>query len=316
MRDIGPVVSSATIANRLAASAKSLRRSTVRDYTITREVRTRPDRPVDPWRPTDRPSGAEWRAPSLASGILKVASGLGGARPRRHDVRRLVGRAGELDMDHAYCIVSGGLDSVTLGYEVAREARRSTWLTFDYGQRHRCEIDHAGRAATAVGADWHVIDLRAVGMLLGPNALTGGAPVPHGGYDVGTMNVTVVPNRNAIMLAIAFGAASGAGADIVATAVHAGDHHVYPDCRPAFIDAFAAMQSLALDGLTVPRLHAPYVRLSKAEIVGRGAKVAVPFADTWSCYKGGNVHCGRCGTCIERREAFKIAGVPDPTTYA
>jgi 7-cyano-7-deazaguanine synthase len=118
------------------------------------------------------------------------------------------------------------------------------------------------------------------------------------------------------MLAIAFGVASTLGAGIVATAVHSGDHAIYPDCRPEFVEAFASMQSRSLEGLHAPALHAPYVGLRKHEIVARGASLQVPFALTWSCYEGGDAHCGRCGTCVERREAFTMAGVVDPTVYA
>jgi 7-cyano-7-deazaguanine synthase len=117
------------------------------------------------------------------------------------------------------------------------------------------------------------------------------------------------------MLAIAFGLAAAQKADAVAVAVHGGDHFIYPDCRPGFIDAFQTMQDAALDGYASVRLQAPYVNVSKADIVTDGAKHGAPFAETWSCYKGGLRHCGRCGTCVERREAFHLAGVTDPTEY-
>ncbi len=130
------------------------------------------------------------------------------------------------------------------------------------------------------------------------------------------MKITVVPNRNAIMLAIAFGVAASKGADAVATAVHGGDHFIYPDCRPAFTQAFEAMQKAALDGYADVSLYTPFVNVPKSAIVTEGAAHNTPFDQTWSCYKGGEVHCGRCGTCVERREAFDIAGVQDPTTYA
>lgn len=218
--------------------------------------------------------------------------------------------------DLAVVLVSGGLDSVTLGYEMVREGGRCLWLSFAYGQRHRREVEYAARAAKRAGAGWELVDLTGVGRLLGGNALTGGAPVPEGHYAAPSMAVTVVPNRNAMMLAVAFGVASAVGAEVVATAVHAGDHPVYPDCRPAFIEAFAAMEREALAGMGAPRLVAPYVTLTKAEIVSRGVALGVPYAETWSCYVGGDVHCGRCGTCVERREAFELAGVSDPTEYA
>ena len=130
------------------------------------------------------------------------------------------------------------------------------------------------------------------------------------------MKLTVVPNRNAIMLAIAFGMAAAQQVDAVAAAVHGGDHFIYPDCRPDFIDAFQRMQNHALDGYADVTLYTPYVHVPKSEIVVDGARYNTPFADTWSCYKGGDLHCGRCGTCVERREAFHLAAVPDPTIYA
>jgi len=105
-------------------------------------------------------------------------------------------------------------------------------------------------------------------------------------------------------------------ADAVAAAMHGGDHFIYPDCRPGFMEAFQAMQDAALDGYAQVRLHTPYIDGSKADIVADGARHGVPFAETWSCYKGGEIHCGRCGTCVERREAFHLAGVADPTDYA
>ena len=129
------------------------------------------------------------------------------------------------------------------------------------------------------------------------------------------MRSTVVPNRNAIMLTIAFGLAAAQQADAVAIAVHGGDHFIYPDCRPGFIDSFDTMQAHALEGYAKVELYAPYVMVSKANIVADGAKHETPFAETWSCYKGGARHCGRCGTCVERREAFHLAGVPGPTGY-
>jgi 7-cyano-7-deazaguanine synthase len=125
----------------------------------------------------------------------------------------------------------------------------------------------------------------------------------------------VVPNRNAIMFAIGFGLAAAKRADAVAVAVHGGDHFIYPDCRPAFVDAFATMQRWALDGMGRVALQTPFLHLAKADIVRMGARLGVPFAETWSCYKGGERHCGRCGTCVERREAFHLAEIADPTPY-
>ena len=212
-------------------------------------------------------------------------------------------------------VCSGGLDSVTLAHKVAAESTLARLVSFDYGQRHRKELAYARRCAARLGAPHDVVDIAAVGRLLTGSALTGGGAVPDGHYAAETMRVTVVPNRNAIMLAVAFGVAAADGAEAVAAAVHGGDHFIYPDCRPAFVEAFEAMQRQALDGLARIAFLAPFLRMSKADIVREGARLGVPFAETWSCYKGGARHCGRCGTCVERREAFHLAGVDDPTRY-
>ena len=213
-------------------------------------------------------------------------------------------------------ICSGGLDSVSLAHKVAAEDHLLGLISFDYGQRHRKELDYAARAACRLGVPHDLIDMSYIGAHLSGSALTDDVDVPDGHYAEDTMKVTVVPNRNAIMLTIAFGMAAAKGADAVAAAVHGGDHFIYPDCRPAFIDAFQAMQDKALDGYAQIKLYTPFVHVPKSAIVTEGARHGTPFADTWSCYKGGDVHCGRCGTCVERREAFHIAGIADPTVDA
>ncbi|MDQ3814639.1 MAG: 7-cyano-7-deazaguanine synthase QueC [Armatimonadota bacterium] len=221
-------------------------------------------------------------------------------------------------MHKAVAIVSGGLDSVTLAYLLRSENYDLHLLAFNYGQRHVKEVEYARLCATRLDAAFDLIDLTSVGRLLKGSALTDDIAVPHGHYAAPSMAITVVPNRNAIMLAVAYGVAVAENAEIVATAVHAGDHPIYPDCRPAFIAAFDAMQRVAVEGCGHPelRLHAPFVHIGKHDIVALGARLGVPFADTWSCYEGRELHCGRCGTCVERKEAFQLAGVPDPTVYA
>ena len=213
-------------------------------------------------------------------------------------------------------VCSGGLDSVSLAHILARDGALARVVSFDYGQRHAKELRFARDAAERLAVPFHLIDMRTVGAALTGSALTDDIEVPDGHYAEDTMRITVVPNRNAIMLAIAFGVAAANGDDAVATAVHGGDHFIYPDCRPGFTDAFAAMQRAALDGYADVALHVPFVHLGKADIVAEGARAGTPFARTWSCYKGGDLHCGRCGTCVERREAFHLARVPDPTAYA
>jgi len=212
-------------------------------------------------------------------------------------------------------ICSGGLDSVTLAHKTAAERSLAGLLSFDYGQRHVKEIESAAACARRLAVPHRVVDLRDVGAALSGSALTDDVEVPDGHYAEDMMKITIVPNRNAIMLAVAFGMAAAQKVEAVAAAVHGGDHFIYPDCRPGFIDAFQAMQDQALDGVAKVALWTPYVTGSKADIVTDGARLGVPFGETWSCYKGGARHCGRCGTCVERREAFHLAGVPDPTAY-
>ena len=218
----------------------------------------------------------------------------------------------------AVALVSGGLDSVTLAHLLHHQGRVPLHLlSIDYGQRHIRELDEARACAQRLGARWDRVDLRSLGALLGGSALTDtDVEVPDGHYADETMRITVVPNRNAVMLAVAHAVAVARGAGVVAAAVHAGDHPIYPDCRPGFVDAFRHMQTLATEGFApAGMLVTPFLHLDKAAIVREGMRLGVPFERTWSCYRGGERHCGRCGTCVERREAFALAGVADPTAY-
>jgi 7-cyano-7-deazaguanine synthase len=220
-------------------------------------------------------------------------------------------------MTRAVGIISGGMDSVTLAHVLASEGHILHLLSFDYGQRHKKELEYARQCAHRLGAAHDVIDLSGVGACLKGSALTDDIAVPDGHYAEETMRITVVPNRNAIMLAIAYGVAVAEQAEIVAIGVHAGDHFIYPDCRPAFVEAFDVMQRIAVESFGRRQLHlyAPFVHIAKHDICAIGARLEVPYAETWSCYKGGAIHCGTCGTCVERREAFALAGMPDPTEY-
>lgn len=216
-------------------------------------------------------------------------------------------------------IVSGGMDSTVLTFWLRARGEGLGLVTFDYGQRHGSkEIACAKGIAELVGQEHRIVDLTAITGLLAGSALTDDVEVPDGHYAEDTMRATVVPNRNAIMLNIAAGWAVAAGAGKVATAVHAGDHFIYPDCRPEFIEAVSVALRLGNEGFAVEgfRVVAPFGEMTKAEIVTAGHDLGVPFERTWSCYKGGEIHCGRCGTCVERIEAFALAKVPDPTEYA
>ena len=176
-------------------------------------------------------------------------------------------------------------------------------LSVDYGQRHRKEIDCARAITSSLEIEHRVADLSGINDLLAGSSLTSPEiSVPEGHYEEDKMKATVVPNRNMILLAIATGWAISNRFDAVSYAAHSGDHAIYPDCREEFARALDTAIQLA-DWHPI-ELHRPFVGNTKAEIVQRGIKLGVPFEKTWSCYKGGDLHCGRCGTCIERREAF------------
>ena len=215
-------------------------------------------------------------------------------------------------------IISGGMDSVTLAYMLHKENHDEIELiSFNYGQRHKKELQFAEMCGDTLGVPWNLVDLQTLTPFLGGSALTDNIDVPDGHYSWDTMKQTVVPNRNAIMLSVATGIAVARGANYVATAVHAGDHTIYPDCRPEFIKTFNIAMKTGNEGFAISGFEviAPFVMISKADIARIGFGNGVDFRNTWSCYKGGEVHCGTCGTCYERREAIQLANVPDTTVY-
>ena len=216
---------------------------------------------------------------------------------------------------NALLICSGGFDSVTLAHRLHENGQLAALLCFDYGQRHQKEIHAARRCAERLDVPFILMDIRSIGRQLSGSALTDDIDVPHGEYSQDNMQLTVVPNRNAIMLTIAFGVAAARKLDTVAIAVHGGDHFVYADCRPEFIDAMAVMQRMALADQAEVQLFAPYVETDKTAIARDAARYGVPIAETWSCYEGGELHCGRCATCLERIDALAQAEVADPTVY-
>lgn len=211
-------------------------------------------------------------------------------------------------------IYSGGLDSTVLLYHLHKSGDELHALSVDYGQRHSCELKSAKKLCEGLGISHRVADLSSIQSLLAGSSLTSPEiPVAEGHYTEENMKTTVVPNRNMILLALATGHALSIDAGQVAYAAHSGDHAIYPDCRNEFADAMA--NAMALCDWKRIELSRPFVDWTKADIVKRGADLRVPFEQTWSCYKGDEQHCGRCGTCIERREAFDLAGVVDPTEY-
>lgn len=211
-------------------------------------------------------------------------------------------------------IYSGGMDSTVLLYQLMQAGSQIHALSFNYGQRHVKELDAAKKICNHLQIPHQTADLSGIVHLLGGSSLTSdNIAVPEGHYTEEIMKATVVPNRNMIMLSIAAGYAISLKYDAVAYAAHSGDHTIYPDCRREFADAIDHVFQLA-DWHAV-RLFRPYVHLDKAAIARLGAALDVPFASTWSCYQGRASHCGRCGTCIERREAMHLAGLIDSTVY-
>ncbi len=211
-------------------------------------------------------------------------------------------------------LFSGGLDSTVLLYELLAAGDDLLALSVDYGQRHRVELEHAQRIAKVLNVQWEVADLSGITHLIAGSSLTSeDVAVPHGHYAAESMKQTVVPNRNMIMLSVAAGWAISQKADRVAYAAHGGDHAIYPDCRKEFTEALH--NTLQLADWHQVSLYSPFVTLTKTELVRRGDLLNVDFSLTWSCYEGGDIHCGKCGTCVERKEAFQDAGVDDVTEY-
>jgi 7-cyano-7-deazaguanine synthase len=207
---------------------------------------------------------------------------------------------------------SGGMDSATLLWYLSRGGHELRAIGFDYGQRHKKELQFASKTAADLGVPYMIVSLDALTCLLSESALTNAdVAVPDGHYAEESMKITVVPNRNMIMLAVAVGYAENLGYDAVAIANHTGDHTIYPDCRPAFVEALDVAARLATYGGI--RVLSPFKRISKTDIVAIGHTMGVDYGKTWSCYKGGDVHCGTCGTCVERQEALDEAdGVAVP----
>jgi 7-cyano-7-deazaguanine synthase len=217
----------------------------------------------------------------------------------------------------AVVILSGGLDSTVLAHLLDKGNFELFLTSFDYGQRHKRELEFAKKTATTLGARHAILDLQHVGSELSGSSLTDMAvDVPDGHYSEESMKATVVPNRNAIMLSIAYGIAVANRCHVVAAAFHTGDHTIYPDCRIEFVTQLGTALAIGNEWADpVPQLHVPFIMASKQQIVTMGHRLQVPFEDSFSCYRGGEVHCGSCGTCTERIEAFRLADVPDPTVY-
>ena len=215
-------------------------------------------------------------------------------------------------MKDCVLILSGGMDSVTLLYDY--QERIALAVSFDYGSNHNGrELPFAALHCQRLGIEHLVIPLKFMGQYFNSSLLSGDDAIPDGNYADENMKSTVVPFRNGIMLSVAVGLAESRNLKFVMMANHGGDHTIYPDCRPEFVSAFDAA---ARAGTYVNvGLLSPYTNWTKGQIAKRGKELGIDYGETWSCYRGGERHCGRCGTCRERREALAEAGIDDPTEY-
>ena len=209
-------------------------------------------------------------------------------------------------MKDSVIVLSGGMDSTTLLHD--RKDQIALAVTFDYGSKHNArEIECARKNCYMLGIEHIVIPLEFMGRYFKSSLLIGGEEIPEGHYADENMKSTVVPFRNGIMLSIAAGLAESRGLKKVMLANHGGDHAIYPDCRPGFVDAMSeAIRQGTYDGVVI---DAPYTNITKSDIARIGKRIGVDYSLTYSCYKGGEKHCGKCGTCVERMEALRDAGI-------
>lgn len=215
----------------------------------------------------------------------------------------------------AAVLLSGGLDSTTALHWATRHHEVVCALAFDYGSNHAAhELACARWQAEHLGIPYHEIDITVLSRYLQSALLSGASAIPTGDYDTDNMKQTVVPFRNGIFLSLAAGIAESKGAEGIVIAAHAGDHAIYPDCREEFMQSMS--EAIRLGTYAHLEILRPFIHYSKGDITALGHRLGVDFAHTYSCYCGGTLHCGRCATCRERREAFLAAGVPDPTRYA
>jgi 7-cyano-7-deazaguanine synthase len=221
----------------------------------------------------------------------------------------------------AIVLLSGGMDSSVLLSHMKFEDYEVTALSVDYGQRHERELASAQAIAEAASVPLVRLELAValapIFMHSKSSQVNSDIAVPHGHYAAESMKTTIVPNRNMLLLSLAGALAESVRgqeeACVIAYAAHAGDHAIYPDCRPSFYGACNRTIEEATDYWV--KLYAPFGNITKTDIAKRGAQLGVPFELTYSCYEGRDLHCGLCGTCVERKEAFKDAGIADPTRY-
>lgn len=215
--------------------------------------------------------------------------------------------------DTVVVIYSGGMDSYTLLHVARAKGLKVHAVSFNYGQRHVRELESATAVCESLKIPHKVIDIRAMGEVMAGSALTSEVDVPEGHYEEDSMKATVVPNRNMILLSLATGYAVTVGAGAVWYGAHGGDHAIYPDCRPEFVEKMDAVCRVA--NYEPVAVAAPFMALDKGEILSEGLKLGLDYSQTWTCYNGRERACGRCGSCVERLEAFARHGITDPLVY-
>ena len=210
-------------------------------------------------------------------------------------------------------IFSGGMDSITVLNKALEDGKTPMALSFDYGQRHKQELDYAARVCAELAIPHKIVDISAINQLIGGSALTSDIDVPEGHYEEPSMKTTVVPNRNMILLSMAVGYAVSENATKVYYGAHSGDHAIYPDCRPEFVDKMNDVCAIA--NYEAIEIVTPYLRVSKTAILTDGLRMGLDYGKTWTCYNGREKACGQCGACQERLEAFRDNGKTDPLDY-
>lgn len=218
-------------------------------------------------------------------------------------------------MDKAVVIYSGGMDSFTL-LNHAMQTKQVYALSFDYGQKHVKELTFAKQVTQALSIPHKIVDINSIATLLTGSSLIDDIQVPEGHYEEENMKSTIVPNRNMILLSLAVGYAVSIGADVVYYGAHGGDHAIYPDCRPEFVQKMSEVCAIA--NYEKVLIEAPFLHMNKIDILAQGLKMGLTsddYANTWTCYNGREKACGHCGACQERLEAFKLNNLIDPLSY-
>lgn len=219
----------------------------------------------------------------------------------------------KLKAESVVVIFSGGMDSFTVLNRAIKDGYQVYALTFDYGQRHFKEIEYASAVCANLSADHKVIDISVINQLIQGSSLTTDIDIPEGHYGADNMKSTVVPNRNMILLSLAVGYAVSIGANKVFYGAHSGDHVIYPDCRPEFVEKMNDVSAIA--NYEAVEIVTPYIKHDKAGILADGLNMGLDYGKTWTCYNGRDKACGKCGSCDERLEAFAIHNMTDPLEY-